>query len=306
VFFVNVPQSGGTVVVKGSPDIVKEVFASRLAAMVGVLAPDVRVLDYRNPTNEWKIMKTQIKEFTTKENRDADLTKAQKVLKRAFLIVMEVFLGTDLEKIRRQAAQDLFIMDESKSPKQIKNTKRLLRQLGKLVAFDMLCNNWDRLPVIWDNEGNLRNIRVEHIGVDEPNIVALDNTITCIIPDNFNTYEEKLRDCLAALTTDVNAEYKGYKTVREVLSFTSSVDFTEREIREMQIGTLEGIIEIAKLTPETLTKMKEEFSKMVVQDWENVWASGVESINIDFLTSVINIMQEYVPAAQKTLAQYCK
>jgi hypothetical protein len=45
---------------------------------------------------------------------------------------------------------------------------------------------------------------------------------------------------------------------------------------------------------------------MVVQDWENVWASGVESINIDFLTSVINIMQEYVPAAQKTLAQYCK
>jgi hypothetical protein len=170
----------------------------------------------------------------------------------------------------------------------------------------MLCNNWDRLPVIWDNEGNLRNIRVEHIGVDEPNIVALDNTITCIIPDNFNTYEEKLRDCLAALTTDVNAEYKGYKTVREVLSFTSSVDFTEREIREMQIGTLEGIIEIAKLTPETLTKMKEEFSKMVVQDWENVWASGVESINIDFLTSVINIMQEYVPAAQKTLAQYCK
>jgi hypothetical protein len=197
-------------------------------------------------------------------------------------------------------------MDESKSPKQIKNTKRLLRQLGKLVAFDMLCNNWDRLPVIWDNEGNLRNIRVEHIGVDEPNIVALDNTITCIIPDNFNTYEEKLRDCLAALTTDVNAEYKGYKTVREVLSFTSSVDFTEREIREMQIGTLEGIIEIAKLTPETLTKMKEEFSKMVVQDWENVWASGVESINIDFLTSVINIMQEYVPAAQKTLAQYCK
>jgi hypothetical protein len=134
VFFVNVPQSGGTVVVKGSPDIVKEVFASRLAAMVGVLAPDVRVLDYRNPTNEWKIMKTQIKEFTTKENRDADLTKAQKVLKRAFLIVMEVFLGTDLEKIRRQAAQDLFIMDESKSPKQIKNTKRLLRQVSRAIS----------------------------------------------------------------------------------------------------------------------------------------------------------------------------
>ena len=75
-----------------------------------------------------------IKEFTTKENRDADLTKAQKVLKRAFLIVMEVFLGTDLEKIRRQAAQDLFIMDESKSPKQIKNTKRLLRQVSRAIS----------------------------------------------------------------------------------------------------------------------------------------------------------------------------
>ncbi len=99
----------------------------------------------------------------------------------------------------------------------------------------MLCNNWDRLPVIWDNEGNLRNIRIEHIGVSEPNIIALDNTITCIIPENFNTYEEKLRDCLTALTTDVNSEYKGYKTVREVLSFTSSVEFTERETREARI-----------------------------------------------------------------------
>lgn len=99
----------------------------------------------------------------------------------------------------------------------------------------MLCNNWDRLPVIWDNEGNLRNIRVEHMGVDEPNVVALDNTITCIIPDNFNAYEDKLRDCLTALTTDVTCEYKGYKTVREVLSFTSSVDFTERETREVRI-----------------------------------------------------------------------
>ncbi len=89
----------------------------------------------------------------------------------------------------------------------------------------------------------------------------------------------------------------------------------------MQIGTLEGIIEIAKLTPDTLSTMKEgkyylylfiandiiplEFSKMVVQDWENVWSNGVDQINVEFLTSVIDIMREYVPGAQKALQQ-CK
>jgi hypothetical protein len=103
--------------------------------MVGVIAPDVRVLDYRNPTNEWKIMKTSIKEFATKENRDADLTKAQKVLKRAFLIVMEVYLGTDLDKIRRQTATDLFIMDKAKTPEALNNTKRLLRQVRLSFVF---------------------------------------------------------------------------------------------------------------------------------------------------------------------------
>lgn len=108
--------------------------------MVGVLAPDMRMLDYRNPTNEWKIMKTSIKEFTTKENRDADLTKSQKVLKRAFLIVMEVFLGTDLEKIRRQTAHDLFIMDQSKTPKQLNNSKRLLRQVIRTIVNGTLSN----------------------------------------------------------------------------------------------------------------------------------------------------------------------
>lgn len=48
-----------------------------------------------------------------------------------------------------------------------------------------------------------------------------------------------------------------------------------------------------------------EFSTMVVQDWENVWANGVESISTEFLTAVLSIMQEYVPSAQKALAQ-CK
>ena len=31
---------------------------------------------------------------------------------------------------------------------------RVLRKLGQLIALDMVLNNYDRLPTIWNNKGN--------------------------------------------------------------------------------------------------------------------------------------------------------
>merc|ERR1719253_250215 len=35
-----------------------------------------------------------------------------------------------------------------------------LQMLGRLLAADILLNNFDRLPAIWDNEGNAGNLLV--------------------------------------------------------------------------------------------------------------------------------------------------
>ncbi len=33
-----------------------------------------------------------------------------------------------------------------------------MQAMGELVCVDVLFNNWDRLPAVWSNEGNPRNI----------------------------------------------------------------------------------------------------------------------------------------------------
>jgi hypothetical protein len=42
----------------------------------------------------------------------------------------------------------------------------VLHTLGKLVCADMLVNNYDRTPAIWDHEGNANNILIDVRGGD--------------------------------------------------------------------------------------------------------------------------------------------
>jgi hypothetical protein len=56
---------------------------------------------------------------------------------------MEFIKGKDLEQLGPHA-KPIFQGDDG---------RRLFREMGRLVCLDVVTNNWDRLPIIWDNEG---------------------------------------------------------------------------------------------------------------------------------------------------------
>ncbi len=56
---------------------------------------------------------------------------------------MEYIRGSDLERLGPTAGALL----------NGEHGHKLLKELGLLVSLDILTNNWDRLPVLWDNEG---------------------------------------------------------------------------------------------------------------------------------------------------------
>jgi hypothetical protein len=56
---------------------------------------------------------------------------------------MEFVKGKDLEQLGPQAKALFEGADGS----------RLFRDMGRLVCLDIVTNNWDRLPIIWNNEG---------------------------------------------------------------------------------------------------------------------------------------------------------
>jgi hypothetical protein len=52
-------------------------------------------------------------------------------------------------------------------------------RIGRMLALDVLINNMDRLPLIWNNNGNPCNVMVAKDG----RILAIDNTPFCIDPE---------------------------------------------------------------------------------------------------------------------------
>lgn len=64
--------------------------------------------------------------------------------------VMEFVKGKDLEQLGPRA-MPIFRSEDG---------PRLLREMGRLICLDIVTNNWDRLPIIWDNEGRSFNLSV--------------------------------------------------------------------------------------------------------------------------------------------------
>ena len=50
-------------------------------------------------------------------------------------------------------------------------------QVGKIVAFDALINNVDRIPLLWDNEGNTANLMLS----DASKVIAIDQAVGYIV-----------------------------------------------------------------------------------------------------------------------------
>ncbi|CAE7772612.1 unnamed protein product [Symbiodinium pilosum] len=69
-------------------------------------------------------------------------------------------------------------------------------EAGILVAFDCLINNLDRLPIIWDNAGNLKNLMVEPDS-GGLKVVGIDQAVRGIsAASGLERYVEQLRQLL--------------------------------------------------------------------------------------------------------------
>jgi len=70
-------------------------------------------------------------------------------------------------------------------------------QVGEIVAFDALINNVDRVPLLWDNEGNTANLMLRSDSADA-SVVGIDQAVTAIVAQGPGRarYAGRLR-CLA-------------------------------------------------------------------------------------------------------------
>jgi len=98
----------------------------------------------------------------------------------------------------------------------------ILSDLGSLIAFDVLVNNYDRLPCIWMNQGNPGNVMFD---VADDSVISIVKRMTCIQSNSsyplgiklYSWYMARVRSTCEAVACRPDEEHPDFKRVRELL-----------------------------------------------------------------------------------------
>jgi hypothetical protein len=183
-----------------------------------------------------------------------------------------------------------------------------------LITLDIVCNNSDRLPALWDNTGNLENITVS----ENSEIVGIDNGTACLNLNSpgFQRYQDRVSRFLGALLADPTQETPEIARVRTSIrnhgmdpvlvaemGIPEGFDIGTAGSAVIQQGVLEGLARFAQMEPHHV----EAFVQMVhhanqTYDWGDVWLTGVESTPRSFFEAIIGTIRPHREAVLAALS----
>jgi len=120
---------------------------------------------------------------------------------------------------------------------------RLWHALGRLAAFDILINNFDRLPLVWSNDGNLGNVM---LGSRGGAVVGIDQAVHPINHvEGLENYKERVRKLVIALRGESDACLKG---VQDAVFNNTAATLGQTELAAVRAGALEFLRNAAALS----------------------------------------------------------
>jgi hypothetical protein len=139
---VFVVTEAGTYVVKGGDSVAQESFAGMLASKLNIPVPPQILL-----ARGGKGYDELIELLTLNAPRyDAELSqKVNSLLDKPCLLLLQFTQGSTINSLG-DSINPILSTDSAAG-------FECFRQLGQILAFDVICNNSDRAPAIWDNEG---------------------------------------------------------------------------------------------------------------------------------------------------------
>lgn len=283
VFLINLKAEGGVIVAKqGAITSPAELYCSLLYKQFNVAAPQMRVLGMP----EWRSLVDELGKVCFTSPGAGDHLQSRGLQRGA--VLQEVGPGVTL----KHPSIAGYLADAIAGPK-------LLHELGRIIALDMLVNNFDRSPMIWSHEGNANNILIK-VDPDGTVIVsAIDQGVSTIVDTagetaNVDAYVAKVKAAIAEA-----AEQKGVGPyITKIRDFIKQWvgpghDIGMAGCQHVQGGIMECAVEIAgnhghhAIWQETA----DAFTKAGAKWGEH----GVAAINVDFIESVATAIAESIP-----------
>jgi len=277
---------------KGSDSVVSDAFAHDLAHRIGVPVPNHRLIWYKKGT-EFKTVEKMFKKLDkNKKERFQGSYKA--TLQRPILFIMELVAdNTQIDGLK-----------EDLSSKQVWGRYALLN-LGKILAYDMLLNNWDRFPFLWrKDQGNVGNVLFVRKSVERP-LVGIDQHVTSISEPLNKEYFDKVNNVITELKgmqpiiSDKSHVPILYGIIEYLRENNPKLKLGDEEFVVIVIGLLQGILSIATLTRQELQDMYDKYNNEVTSLIERMSCGqdtlgryGLNLVDVDFLMSIIDIFKQ--------------
>merc|ERR1711904_548844 len=110
-----------------------------------------------------------------------------------------------------------------------KNAASIWYGVGRLMAFDLLINNFDRLPLAWSNDGNLGNIMLSYAS---DSVVGIDQSVQTIThPDGVRNYLQRVKSVCAEVTGGAGS---AFDAVKQAIYNNTSTELSVQDIASMK------------------------------------------------------------------------
>eukprot|EP01051_Picozoa_sp_SAG22_P004535 SAG22_NODE_245_length_13962_cov_11.954555_15_plen_325_part_00 len=183
MYFVSLGEGTGcpAVVVKPNKDVAADLMGTQIALACGVRAPKLRLVERGGPEQKKMVERLACIDEARPRGCRCSPPIRQVLAQQPFVVVQEYIRGATLQSVALGTAEEqgeMFMAIASGRPVPVAASARAwaarvlgssggplsepgarwLRQVGAVIAVDILINNSDRLPCVWDNEGNTENL----------------------------------------------------------------------------------------------------------------------------------------------------
>lgn len=310
ILFVELPNKRA-VCVKCPAQVAGEVFGMRLCQRLRIRCPHFRVV--KSNTAEGRLLfdslcKCDANGPNAENSVQAMLSKAPLFIVIEYLQAME--LGNKIAPVSNEWSKQVFGLAPGDPSEALgAHGKRILRFCGSLLVFDVLVNNYDRLPCMWSNQGNPGNIMFTARG--EP--ISIDNMPCCFSGEFVKEYLKRVTH-LVQLVAQVNFETREFKRVRKFFhtgcpeghGWTGlGIDIGEAGTVEVQRGFLDTVRSLVgdgqghnnPLDLRELSSLVSDLqSSLPLENGQNDY--GFHTINLDFIAKVYKALRDGLQSAR--------
>lgn len=302
-------NDGSACVLKGCSDIVPEYFTYLLFERLQIPVPKMRVVQFTDPE-----LNTLLLRLNARTYHDQLLKiRIRRSLDRPFILVIEYLASYGIGDLGPVRAASLFQDDVFKGYEH-------LRSIGNILAADLFINNCDRVPLIWNHDGNPNNLLVSFNsnGLDNQAILddthpsfkgiyAIDSRCYCIKNNdpisstNFQSYITRLTTYLANLFQELSliltskmldsVSFQTISPLKRYLELYTGFTLQKTHCFQVLKGLVYGLKLISDLDQSDIMEIYSNLELIPKEDWMSCWDTGMKSLNLSFMFSTQGVIR---------------